>query len=230
MFHFIQNSSYLKMKKLRRFTIFFLSSLTLGVLIVIALSIYIHSTTSDHIYKSVEALPEANTVIILGASVYSNGKLSPVLQDRVDTGFYLYRKGKVKQFLLTGDHRTEDYDEVSAMRNYLVKKGVPPKDISTDPAGLNTYESMHRSQDVFDVSNAVVVTQPFHLPRTLFIAQKLGLNYSGYPAAPVEYKTEKKLILREKLANFKAVYDVLFRGVSSSSANEIKPVTAIPKQ
>lgn len=218
------------MKKLKKFTIFLISSFFLGVLLIIALSFYIHSSTSEKIYKSIDALPEAKTVIILGASVHSDGKLSPVLQDRVETGFYLYRKGKVKRFLLTGDHRTEDYDEVSAMRNYLVKKGVPPKDISTDPAGLNTYESMNRSQKVFDVSNAVVVTQPFHLPRTLFIAKNLGLDYSGFPAAPVEYKTEKKLILREKLANFKAVYDVFFRSVSSTKADESKPVTLVPKQ
>ena len=105
------------MKKFKKFALFLFSSLLLGILVVIALNFYIRSTTSEMIYKSVDALPGANTVIILGASVHGNGKLSPVLQDRVDTGFYLYRKGKVKQFLLTGDHRTDDYNEVSAMQN-----------------------------------------------------------------------------------------------------------------
>ncbi|UJH92226.1 YdcF family protein [Antarcticibacterium sp. 1MA-6-2] len=218
------------MKKLKKILFFLLFSFLSGILVVIALNLYIYSSTNEKIYKTVEALPEANTVIILGASVHANGKLSPVLQDRVDTGFYLYRKGKVKQFLLTSDHRTDDYDEVSAMRNYLMKRGVPLKDISTDPAGLNTFESMHRSQNVFDVSNAVVVTQPFHLPRTIFIAQNLGLDYSGFPAASVEYKTEKKLIFREKLANFKAVYDVFIRNISSRTGNETKTISFIPKE
>ena len=213
------------MKKFKKFTLFLLTSLLLGIVVIIALNVYIRSTTSEKIFQSVDALPVANTVIILGASVHGNGKLSPVLQDRVDTGFYLYRKGKVKQFLLTGDHRTEDYNEVSAMKNYLLRKGVSPKVISTDPAGLNTYESMQRSSSVYDVSSAIVVTQPFHLPRTLFIAKSLGLDYSGFPAAPVEYKTENKLILREHLANFKAVFDVLFRGNSSTAA---KHASVIP--
>lgn len=205
--------------------IFLFSSLLMGILVIVALNFYISSSTSNKIYKSVEALPGAQTVIILGASVHSSGKLSPVLQDRVDTGLYLYRKGKVKQFLLTGDHRTEDYDEVTAMKNYLLKKGVPAKDISTDPAGLSTYESMHRSKGIYDIPSAIVVTQPFHLPRTIFIAQNLGLDYSGFPAASNEYNTESKLILREKLANFKAVYDVWFK--DSSSAKDVKPVTVI---
>ena len=165
-----------KLKKILRFILFLFA---LGILVIWGVSIYIQQDTVSSIYKDIETLPNTHTVIVLGASVHSDGKLSPILQDRVDTALNLYKKGKVKRFLLSGDNRTDDYDEVSAMRNYLLDRCVPEAIIFVDPAGLDTFDSMYRSMKVYEVPNAVVVTQNFHLPRTLFIAKNLGLNYIG---------------------------------------------------
>lgn len=215
------------MRKLKKFLLALLSLLIGGIILVFALNFYISHSTSKNIYKNIEDLPVAQTVIILGASVHSDGRLSPVLQDRMDTGLELYRNGKVKNFLLTGDHRTDDYNEVRAMKNYLLKLNVPHDHIFTDPGGLNTYESMFRSQAVFDVSSAVVVTQPFHLPRTLFIAEGLGLDYKGYPATSHLYKTELSLLLREKLANIKAFIAIFGPGPSTNEFLK-QPITGTP--
>src|SRR5680860_448917 len=165
------------MNRLKKIIRFILILFTLGILVIWGVSIYIQQVTVSSIYEDIETLPDTNTVIVLGASVHSDGKLSPILQDRVDTALNLYKKGKVKRFLLSGDNRTDDYDEVSAMRNYLLDRCVPEAIIFVDPAGLDTFDSMYRSMKVYEVPNAVVVTQNFHLPRTLFIAQNLGLNY-----------------------------------------------------
>src|SRR5690606_32793831 len=132
---------------------------------------------------------------------------------RVDTGLYLYKSGKAKRFLLSGDNRSSDYDEVNAMRNYLLERDVPEEHIFIDPAGIDTYDSMYRSRAVFKVYDAIVVTQEFHLPRTIFIAKNLGLNYYGYPAVSRKYQTESSLRRREKLANFKALYEVFSQQV-----------------
>jgi SanA protein len=195
-----------KLKKILRFILFLFA---LGILVIWGVSIYIQQVTVSSIYEDIETLPNTHTVIVLGASVHSDGKLSPILQDRVDTALNLYKKGKVKRFLLSGDNRTDDYDEVSAMRNYLLDRCVPETIIFVDPAGLDTFDSMYRSMKVYEVPDAVVVTQNFHLPRTLFIAQNLGLNYIGFPAISRYYKTESSLIRREKLANVKAVFEIL---------------------
>jgi SanA protein len=192
-------------------------------LIVIALAIiigiwtinsYIYHTTTSKIYNDIDLLPYANTVIVLGASVHSNGKLSPVLKDRVDTALRLYEKGKVKRFLLSGDHRVDDYNEVKAMKNYLLCLNVPEAHIITDPGGLDTYDSMSRSQEFIDTKHAIVVTQEFHLPRAIFIAKNLGLNYFGYPANSEAFDSEISLHRREKLANLKAVYELLLKKTS----------------
>lgn len=197
------------MNRLKKFTGFILILFALGILVIWGVSIYIQQVTLSSIYEEIETLPTTHTVIVLGASVHSDGKLSPILQDRVDTALYLYKNDKVKRFLLSGDNRTDDYDEVSAMRNYLLDRCVPEAIIFIDPAGLDTFDSMYRSRKIYDIPDAVVVTQNFHLPRTLFIAQNLGLNYIGFPASPVLYKTESGLIRREKLANVKAVFEIL---------------------
>lgn len=166
--------------------------------------------TSGYIYENIETVPVQNTVIILGASVHSDGRLSPILKDRVDTALQLYQENKVNQFLVSGDHKTDDYDEVNAMRNYLLERGVPKDHILLDHAGFDTYDSMYRSQAVFGISNAIVVTQKFHLPRTLFIARNLGLNYTGFVAAPHNFNISNRILGREKLANFKAVWEIIF--------------------
>jgi SanA protein len=197
------------MNRLKKIIRFILILLALGILIIWGVSAYIQQVTVSNIYEDIETLPVTNTVIVLGASVHSDGKLSPILQDRVDTALDLYKKFKVKSFLLSGDNRTDDYNEVSAMRNYLLDRCVPEEIIFVDPAGLDTFDSMYRSGKIYEVPDAVVVTQNFHLPRTLFISQNLGLNYIGFPATAGQYKTERSLIRREKLANFKAIFEIL---------------------
>ncbi len=214
------------MKKLKKPFLFFLICLSLLIFTIWGLHLYIINSTNSRIYDKMADMPSFQTVIILGASVHSDGKLSPILQDRVDTGLRLYRSGKAKRFLLSGDNRSADYDEVNAMRNYLMDRNVPEGDIFIDPAGIDTYDSMYRSRSVFKVYDAIVVTQEFHLPRTLFIAKNLGFNYYGYPAVSRQYQTESSLRRREKLANFKALYEIISHQVPTG-IKDPDPVTGI---
>jgi SanA protein len=175
-----------------------------------ALNFFIQAATSSLIYESAERIPESKTAIVLGASVYSSGKLSPVLQERIDSALILYRKGKVKQFLLSGDNRSDDYNEVDAMKNYLICENVPEEHIFTDRAGLDTYDSMYRSARILRKEQAIVVTQEYHLPRALFIAKNLGLDYTGFSAGAVK-PSSAGFVRREKLANFKAAIEILIK-------------------
>lgn len=185
--------------------------LVLIIFVVLGVEAIFQRQTANLIYNDISRLPDTETVIILGASVHSDGKLSPILKDRVDTAIRLYENGKVENFLVTGDHRSDDYNEVSAIVNYLLKNGVDKNIITADHAGLDTYDSMYRAGKLFGVKNATVVTQAFHLPRALFIASNLDLEYKGFAADQRAYKTEYRLKQREKLANFKALWEVLFK-------------------
>lgn len=190
----------------------------LKYLVIVCVAIYtavlfinwrINSIGKPLVYNDMTKAPPAYTVIVLGASVYANGNLSPILKDRVDTAYELYQAGKVKRFLLSGDHGQDNYDEVNAMKDYLNAKGVPDEAIFLDHAGFDTYDSMYRAKIIFKVDSAIVVTQRFHLPRALYIARALDLNYIGVSADKRNYQYLESLERREKIANIKAYWEVL---------------------
>lgn len=199
------------MRRIKKIILFSVIGLVLVIFAVLAVEAIFKRQTSNLIYSEISNFPPTETVIILGASVHSNGKLSPILQDRVDTAIKLYEHAKVDRFLVTGDHRSDDYNEVAAIVNYLEKNGIDQSLIMADHAGLDTYDSMYRAGKLFGVEDAVVVTQAFHLPRSLFIASNLGLDYLGFTADQQAYQTEYRLKQREKLANLKALWEVLFK-------------------
>lgn len=141
----------------------------------------------QHIHTSASAVPAVYTGIVPGARVYSDGRLSHMLEDRVASAARLHKEGKIRKILLTGDHGKEHYDEVNAMRKALRRMSVPDKDIFLDHAGFTTYDSLYRARDIFAVKDCVIVTQRFHLPRSVYTARKLGLECSGFVADRREY-------------------------------------------
>jgi SanA protein len=187
---------------------FWLTGLALVLLcagVVIALLIFVETKASPYVYESAEAAPTSTVALVLGASVYQNGSLSPVLSARADRALELYRAGKVKKILVTGDNGDLSHNEVNPVGNYLLERGVPKGDIFLDHAGFDTYSSMYRARDVFEVHDMLVVSQPFHLARAIFIARELGMNARGVKAAgeATPYNS-----LREIPATLKALLDL----------------------
>lgn len=132
---------------------------------------------------TVATLPaEGCPVLVLGAGVYADGEPTAVLESRLQTALALWRAGKVRWFLVSGDNRTLSYNEPQAMRRWLVKQGVPPDLIVCDYAGRRTYDSLRRARDIFGQSRLVVVTSDFHLPRAMYLARALGIEAWGVPA------------------------------------------------
>lgn len=172
--------------------------------------------------RTEETLPVMPTAIVLGASTMSNGTLSVVFRDRVTTAIALYKSGKVSTILVTGDNGNEYYDEVTPAGEYMVANGVPREVIFLDYAGFDTYSSMYRARDIFNVKEAVVVTQSFHLSRAVFIARRLGIDAYGLGADHHQYRFKNDL--REVLANVKAVMDVVIHRKPKYLGEEI-PIT-----
>lgn len=160
--------------------------------------------------ENLEDLPEVQAALILGAKVFSDGRLSQMMQDRADSGLELYRAGKVKLLIMSGDHGTKTYDEVNTVKNYLLAEGVAPEDLFLDHAGFDTYDSLYRARDIFGVKSLIVVTQKFHLPRALYIGRSLGLEVYGYPADKRAYQGMFWNETREILARSKAFMDITF--------------------
>lgn len=173
-----------------------------GAIAFLSVNVYVKSVGTKNITAIADA-GQAQAVIILGASVFGN-TVSPTLQKRLDKGFEVYQSGKAGKIIVSGDHGQPDYNEVQAMKNYLVKRGVPAEDIFMDHAGFSTYDTVYRAKDIFLVQNAIIVTQREHLIRALYIADRLKLPAQGVEAE--SYENYEKLVQmpREELARIKA--------------------------
>ena len=190
-------------KKILKFAI-----LTIGI-IYFAINTYINQTSKKYIYTFIEKIPSKYTCIVLGAHVGFDGTPSTVLADRLNAALELYQNGKVKRFLLTGDHGRVKYDEVNNMMQYLINRGVPKQNIFLDHAGFDTYNSMVRAKEIFLVKDAIIVTQEFHILRAIYIAHNKGLDVCGYAAPMSDTHPLKYLKFRESVARIKAFWEVL---------------------
>ena len=159
------------------------------------------------IYRDVSQIPAAPVAIVFGAG-YSGDTLSPILADRVNAGVDLYRAGKVKKLLMTGDNGRDGYNEPEAMKEAAVAEGVPARDIVCDYAGFRTYDSLYRARDVFGVKRAILVTQTYHLYRALYTGRKLGLDVTGLAADRQQYLGQNFFDAREILSTERAWIDV----------------------
>jgi SanA protein len=207
----------------------FLGSGVLAATIILIGNLIVSQTTKSKIY-TLETLPGSyQTGIILGAKVYADGGLSHMTQDRSDTAIELYKQKKVSKLLVSGDHGRENYDEVNTIKNYLLKNGIPENDLFLDHAGFDTYDSLYRARDIFQVESAVIITQDFHLPRSVFLAEKLGVKAVGVRADRGNYGNIQRAVFREKLAIMKAWADVIF-GNEPKFLGETIPITGDSKK
>jgi len=173
-----------------------------------ALRAWFQARAADRIYTDVNRVPPAPVALVLGAGLWRNGTPTPALYDRVATAVDLYRAGKVKKLLMTGDNRFIAYNEPEAMRKLALQLGVPDDDIVLDYAGRRTYDSCYRAKEIFEVREVVIVTQRFHLDRSLFLCDAMGLPAIGFAADRRAYQTLRWWELRETLATAAAWWDV----------------------
>lgn len=170
-------------------------------------------SAQSHLY-TLEESPARRVAIVFGAGLRRDGSPTLVLRDRVETAAALYFSGKAAKLLMSGDNSTAAYNEPLAMADYAVQLGVPAEDIVLDYAGRRTYDTCYRAKAIFGVEQAILVTQPFHLPRALYICQALGIDAAGVPADGYLYRRASLLIwnLRELPATLTALLDVhIFR-------------------
>ncbi|WP_159882148.1 SanA/YdcF family protein [Paenibacillus puerhi] len=179
----------------------------IGITSLLVVNEYVLRTGHTHILPKTE-LPQAEALVVLGASVFSNGKVSDILRDRLDTAYDLYTSGKAGRIIVSGDHASDEYDEVNAMKNYLMKKGVPDEHIFMDHAGFSTYDSMYRAKAVFQAKKIIIVTQDYHLKRAIYVARAMGIEAVGAAPDKQDYRDIRKYEAREVLARTKDFLNV----------------------
>jgi vancomycin permeability regulator SanA len=159
---------------------------------------------------SVSDVPVRRVAIVFGAGLWRNGSPTPVLADRVTQAANLYFAGKVEKLLMSGDNRFVDYNEPEAMRRLAISLGVPNDAIVLDYAGRRTYDTCYRAKVIFKVDQAILVTQAFHMPRAIYLCNRLGVDSLGVDSDLQTYRKSSLLYwnARELFATAAAMWDV----------------------
>jgi SanA protein len=173
------------------------------------LRLWVEQHYRSRIYTDIAEVPQRPVAIVLGAGLWPDGSLTPVAADRVRAAGELYAAGSVDTLLISGDNRFVDYNEPKRMQEYALKLGIPAQDIVLDYAGRRTYDTCYRARAIFGVTEAVVVTQRFHIARTLYLCEALGVDAVGVAADRQPYSVRRWIWeTREYLALAKAWWDL----------------------
>ena len=153
-------------------------------------------------------LPPAEVGLVLGAApIGPEGGANRYFEYRLDAAALLWRSGRVNFLLVSGNREGPDYDEPTAMRAGLLKRGVPAEAIYRDFAGVRTYDSLVRARDVFGQTRLIVVSQRFHLSRAIFLARQAGVEAWGLEARDVDRAYSLVTELRRYPSALRACWD-----------------------
>ena len=156
---------------------------------------------AGRIFRSVETVPQSEVGLVLGtAKTTRRGSTNLHFTQRIEAAAALYRAGKVRHLLVSGDNHVAGYDEPSDMRDALVAAGVPTNAITCDYAGFRTLDSVARAQSVFGLTRCTIVSEEFHCPRAVWIARRQGLDAVAFAAPDLGVRWSARVKARECLA------------------------------
>lgn len=193
------------------------------IVVILWANLTINTQTKHCIYAEVDSIPYSYTGLLLGTSKYlKNGDLNPYFKNRILATVQLYKAGKIKNIVISGDNGQKDYNEPEDMKNELIKAGIPEKRIYLDFAGFRTFDSVYRMNEIFGQNSFTIISQKFHNQRAVYITKVLGLNAIGYNAADVDAYYGFKTNIREKFARVKVFIDVILDKKPKFSGEKIK--------
>lgn len=201
---------------MKRFIKIIIKIFLLLVVIAFAINIYVIASVKNQIIDIKEVSQNKNDcILILGAGIRRN-KPSPMLEDRLSTGVEIYNATATKKILVSGDHTKEDYNEVAVMKEYLLEHGIPAENIFMDHAGISSYDSIYRAKKIYQADKIIIVTQKYHLYRSLYIAKKMGFDeVYGVVADKKRYTNQYKRDIREFFARIKDFFKCIIKPTST---------------
>lgn len=171
---------------------------------------HIEQSTEKYVFDRTAELPNIKTGLLLGTSQFlENGHPNPYFTYRINAAEELYKSGKIKYLIVSGDNSVSHYNEPEDMQNALIERGIPKDHIFMDYAGFRTLDSVVRAKDIFKQNKIIVISQKFHTQRAVFLAQKNGIDAYGFNARDVNATAGLKTNLREKFARAKVFVDLL---------------------
>ncbi len=197
-----------------------------GLLFALAMAnFWIILTTGNIISNDITSLPQNNVGLVLGTSKrLVGGEDNPYFHSRITAATILFKAGKIKHILVSGDNSTRYYNEPLDMQKALMDNGIPKDAITLDHAGLRTLDSIVRCNKIFQQSSFTVITQKFHAHRALFISEFYEMNAIGFVADSPPLSFSWKVRIRELLARPLAILDLYIFHKQPRFSGEIHPI------
>lgn len=191
------------MKRIRKNFILIIFIVCVLVFVVISLiNLIVIGKSTKYINPNINYM-DYDYVIVLGARVNGNSP-SLMLKDRLDKVLEIYNQNKNIKVIVSGDSQNSSvYDEISVMSNYLINNGINKDNIVEDVYGISTYDSIYRIKDKVIDKKLVIVTQKYHLFRSVYIARNLDIDSVGISAKEYNYPMQIYRDIREILARVK---------------------------
>lgn len=182
----------------------------LAFIFMAAANIFVGSY-ARHTTDRISELKPVRCAILLGTSKWlRGGRRNLYYQYRIVAAAELYRSGKCKKIVVSGDNGTMQYNEPMTMKRDLVKMGIKEEDVICDYAGFRTLDSIIRFKEIFGQKEGIVVSQKFHNTRAVYIGRSYGIELYGYNAKDVAVYYGFKTKIRELISKAMCVLDVHF--------------------
>jgi SanA protein len=160
--------------------------LLLGIAFVTWANLAAVHASQGKLFDKPEDIPAARVALVFGTDDrLLDGRENLYFRYRIDAAEALWKAGKVRVILVSGDNRAKDYNEPERMRRALVERGIPNDRIVCDYAGLRTLDSVVRAKEIFGVNDVILVSQRFHNERAAYLAEANGIKFTGLNAKDV---------------------------------------------
>lgn len=181
-------------------------------------------STRSQVYFHLSRLPANDYALVLGTSRFvKSGKENLFFRYRMEATARLWKEGKIKYIILSGNNDSEYYNEPSDMRKALIRLGIPESVMTLDYAGFRTFDSVVRCKAIFHQQKITIVSQNFHNARALYIGNHEGIDAIAFAAQDVPEGYSLQTLIREYLARPRAMLDVyLIRPEAEKGNREIK--------
>lgn len=188
-----------------------LSLVLIVVAVIFIFNVYVERNAKGKTYNNTKAIPYNKVGLVLGTSKYVvSGNVNLFYKFRIEAAIELYKAGKIKYVIVSGDNGTQYYDEPTTFKEDLVKGGIPAENIFLDYAGFRTLDSVIRCKEIFGQESVTIISQQFHNERAIAIASAKNIEAIGYNAKNVGGRSGAKVKARELLARVKLSLDLLF--------------------
>ena len=171
-------------KKMNPFLKILIILISLGVVGFGGLLGYV-TVLESRVPKSADELTGGfDAVIVLGAQVKPDGEPSVQLSWRLDTAVKVWHRKNVPIVVCGAQGKDEPATEATVMKQYLSANGIPEEMILTDPDSFNTQQNLKNAKALLDrypgtIRKVVIVTSDYHVPRSMALAEDLGMNADG---------------------------------------------------